>query len=60
MPLDELSVPITEGRFRERRVYLSPEAFADTGDADHTLTNLSLRASMPGSISLSKRMVYSL
>jgi hypothetical protein len=40
MPLDELSVPITEGRFRERRVSLSPEAFADPGDGDHTPTNL--------------------
>ncbi len=32
MPSDELSVPMTEGRFRERRAYLSPEAFADPGD----------------------------
>jgi hypothetical protein len=40
MPSDELSVPITEGRFRARRVYLSPEAFADPGDGDHTPTNL--------------------
>jgi hypothetical protein len=40
MPSDELSVPITEGRFRERRVYLSPDAFADPGDGDHTPTNL--------------------
>lgn len=40
MPSDELSVPIAEGRFRERRVYLSPEAFADPGDGDHTPTNL--------------------
>ena len=40
MPPDQLSVPITEGRFRERRVYLSPEAFADPGDGDHTPTNL--------------------
>ena len=40
MPSDELSVPITEGRFRERRAYLSPEAFADPGDGNHTPTNL--------------------
>jgi hypothetical protein len=40
MPSDELSVPITEGRFRARRVYLSPEAFADPGDGDHPPTNL--------------------
>jgi hypothetical protein len=40
MPSDELSVPLIEGRFRERRVYLSPEAFADPGDGDHAPTNL--------------------
>lgn len=40
MPLDEYSVPITEGCFRERRVYLSPEAFADPGHGDHAPTNL--------------------
>src|SRR5579859_6052118 len=40
MPSDELSVPIIEGRFRKRRVYLSPEAFADPGDGDHNPTNL--------------------
>ena len=28
MPLDEYKLPITEGRFREQRAYLSPEAFA--------------------------------
>jgi hypothetical protein len=31
MPSDELSLPLTEGRFRELRTYLSPEAFADPG-----------------------------
>lgn len=40
MPSDELSLPVTEGRFRERRTYLSPDAFADPGDGIHAPTNL--------------------
>jgi hypothetical protein len=40
MPLDEYAVPITEGRFRERRAYLSPEAFADPGDGRDDPTDL--------------------
>jgi hypothetical protein len=40
MPSDELSVPVTEGRFRERRAYLSPEAFADPGSGVEAPTNL--------------------
>jgi len=40
MPADELSVPVTEGRFRERRVYLGPEAFADPGDGVQEPTDL--------------------
>jgi len=40
MPSDELSVPVTEGRFREWRVYLSPEAFADPGDGIQAPTSL--------------------
>ena len=42
MRSDELSLPIAEGRFRERRVYLSPEASADPGDGDHTPTDVLL------------------
>jgi len=48
MPRDELSVPISEGRFRERRAYLSPEAFADPGDGDHTSTNPDRPSSLDG------------
>lgn len=40
MPSDEMSVPLAEGRFRERRVYLSPEAFADSGDGIAAPTDL--------------------
>ena len=40
MPSDKLSVPVTKGRFRERWVYLGPEAFADPGDGIEAPTNL--------------------
>ena len=40
MPLDEYKLPITEGRFREQRAYLSPEAFADPGDGRYDPTDL--------------------
>jgi hypothetical protein len=40
MPSDELSVPLAEGSFRERRVYLSPEAFALPGDGIQPPTDL--------------------
>jgi hypothetical protein len=40
MPSAEFSLPLADGQFRERRGYLSPAAFADPGDGDHTPTNL--------------------
>ena len=40
MPLDEYKLPVTEGRFREQRAYLSPEAFADPGDGRDDPTDL--------------------
>ena len=40
MPADELSVRVSEGRFRERRAYLGPAAFADPGDGIQAPTNL--------------------
>src|SRR6266496_1516968 len=40
MPLDVQSLPVTKGRFRERRSYLSPEAFADPGDGIQPPTDL--------------------
>lgn len=40
MPLDEYTLPITEGRFREQRAYLSSEAFADPGDGRDDPTDL--------------------
>ena len=40
MPLDEFTEPITEGRFRERRAYLSAAAFADPGDGRDDPTDL--------------------
>jgi hypothetical protein len=40
MPSDELSLPVTKGRFREQRAYLSPEAFADPGDGIQSPTDL--------------------
>jgi hypothetical protein len=40
VPSDELSESLIEGRFREQRVYLSPEAFADSGDGIGAPTDL--------------------
>ncbi|MGD0985866.1 MAG: hypothetical protein ABSA65_18975 [Acidimicrobiales bacterium] len=40
MPSDELSFPLTEGVFREQRVYLGPEAFGDPGDGIESPTDL--------------------
>lgn len=40
MPLDEFTEPITEGRFREQRAYLSAAAFADPGGGRDEPTDL--------------------